>query len=253
MKKIAQWPLICLFAVCFYSCMPGRPWQPQNGRFFADNEEEIFVFNSLAESISVIDPVKQVMYDDVVLTGAEPNHGICFNNSVYVVNSRDNSIHVIEEDRLLLTDQFYLGNNRNPWMLVRIPLTDYAYIPNFVSGTVSCLDLVSGTVRAEIEVGTAPEGAAWINDRLFVCNTAWDYETFGFKQGTVTVIDTVTDQVLRTITVATNPQAAVVFPSLNEVHIVCTGKNSSAGADDGSVCILDAQTGDLLTNIITGG
>lgn len=229
------------------------PYIAPSSRDIPDPERELFVINGLAETISLIEPESRAMYHDVLRTGQWPNHLLYYEGKLYLVNSGDNNIVVYDENSFEERGEIYLGAGSNPWMIIRAGSGSTGYVPNFVAGEVAVVDLVGLKVLGRIPVGTGPEGGAYQNGKVYVCNTAWDYQLFDFREGTVSVIDTGSNEVTATISVGKNPQAAIPFPDLNEVHIVCTGKNGGDDADDGAVYIVDSDTDEVKEIIKVGG
>jgi YVTN family beta-propeller protein len=242
---------LCIIAVLFTSCMRD-PYIPPSTRNIPDAERELYVINGLAETISVIDTESREIYDDVLTTGMWPNHLLFFNEQLFLVNSGDNEIVVYDETSFEEVGSVYLGSGSNPWMIIHEEGTNKGYVPNFAAGDVSVVDLKKLTELKRIDVGKGPEGGAYLDGKVYVCNTAWDYQTFDFGEGTVSVIDTDKGKVIETITVGENPQSAISFPDLDEVHIVCTGKNGGDDSDDGEIYIIDT-TDDSVEDVLSIG
>ena len=222
-----------------------------------DFKREMFVINGLAETLSIINPEAvreqsgEYIYNDVLTVGKWPNHILHYDDKLYVTSSGENNITVYDESTFTWEGGIDLGTNSNPWMVVPKPGTATGYVTNFVAGDVAVVDLDSYEVRKRIEVGRGPEGAVYLDGRLYVCNTNWDYDLFGFRRGSVTVIDTNTDTVEKTIDIedagyaegeGCNPQSAVAFGApIHEVHVICTGNNGGEDSDDGEIVVIDAD------------
>lgn len=243
--------LISLFLLTLTACI--RPPAEAALRDVPDNEREVFVVNELAETITVINPATLTAYQNVIATRAWPKDIILYGETLYVVNSGANSISRYNEDTFESEGDIYIGKSTNPWTMVIKPGSDVAYVPCFVAGTVAIVNLVNGTVVKTVDVGTGPEGAAYVNGKLYVCNTAWDTGIMGFREGTVSVIDGATDTIATTITVGTNPQSAYAFPAQGELHVVCSGVNGGPDADDGRVFVIDVSNDTVTTNFFVGG
>ncbi len=217
----------------FAGCIKPMPFSPEGRKNIPDYKDEVFIINGLAETISIIDAETLKIYNDVIETGQWPNWIEFHNNYMYVVNSGDNNITMYDEDSLNLETTIYLGENSNPWM-IKFTGTK-GYIPEFVKSDVAVLQ--DDEILKRINVGRAPEGCAVINNTLFVANSAWDYDTYDFLQGTVSVLNET--GVIKTINVDKNPQAVIPFPSLNEIHVICSGK---FGENQGKINIIDTAT-----------
>lgn len=218
-----------------------------------DGQRELFVINGLAETVSVIDPETRDVYHDVLTTGMWPNHMIYYDGRLYVVNAGDNEIVVYDENTFEEDGKIYLGAGSNPWMIIRAAGTAKGYVTNFAAGEVAVVNLDTYTVITRIPVGDGPEGSAYKNGKVYVCNTSWDYQLFDYNPGTVSVIDTGTDMVIKTITVGKNPQSVFACPDIDEVHVICTGKNGGADSDDGEIYIIDTTANSLDDQVIAIG
>ncbi len=229
------------------------PAEPPSSREMSDLSRELYVINGLAETISIIDPETREIYPDVFQTGMWPNHMVFHRDTLYIVNSGDNAISLVDETGFEPLGEIYIGSRSNPWMIIIKPGTDKAYVPNFAAAEVAVVDLYEQTVLSRIPVGNGPEGGAYADCKVYVCNTAWDYQRFDFDEGTVSVIDTETDTVTTEITVGKNPQSAIAFPEMDEIHIICTGKNGGPGSDDGEIYIVDTSTDTVKKTLFIGG
>jgi len=97
------------------------------------------------------------------------------------------------------------------------------------SGTVSRIDITTGRVTNNIEVGLHPTSLAWdeAHHRLFVSNSNSD---------TISVIDTAQNKVVETISVqpferkvaGVAPEAVVVSPDGRRLYVACGGINAVA-------------------------
>jgi YVTN family beta-propeller protein len=116
------------------------------------------------------------------------------------------------------------------------------------TGTVSQIDLHSGTVTAEIPVGLHPTSLAWdeTRNRLYVANSNTD---------TISVIDTTTNRVVETISVqpfekraaGVAPEALVLSPDGTRLYAACAGINAVA------VIAVGATGGNKIEGLIPTG
>ncbi|MFA6506311.1 MAG: YncE family protein [Treponemataceae bacterium] len=244
----------CIFATLiassFSSCE--MPSAVTSARSVPALPRAVYIVNSLAETVSVLDPATKTLYSDVILTGKYPNAVVPWDGNLYVVNSGDNNVQVYREADYSLLKTIALGSNRNPWTIIIDSDRNKGYVPNFMKGTVSVIDLGTYAVIKEITVGAGPEGGCYLNGRVYVGNTAYSSGTGKFAEGKISVIDTTTDAVVATVSVeaagwtsaenGANPQSLIALPSLNQVHVVCTGVNGGTGSDDGEVVVLDVSS-----------
>ncbi len=245
--------LMFLTANILQSCIKPEPFEPVGREGLADSKDEVFIINGLAETISVINCEDLTIKNDVMETGMWPNHIMFKDNYGYLVNSGDNNIQVFSEDSLQNLHTIDLGVNSNPWMIVFKPYSDTGYVPNFIAGDVAVVDAFKQKVITRINVGTGPEGCAILGNKLYVANTSWNYEIYEFLQGTVSVININTHQLIKTINTDKNPQSIITFPSLNEIHVICTGINGGPDSNDGKINIIDTGTDEIVKTISIGG
>jgi len=242
--------LLLLFSV---SCIKPVQFNPGGRPVSDDKKNEVYIVNSLAETISVIDTSALKIKNDILETGLWPNYISVRNNTGYIVNSGDNSIQIFDEDTLTTVRNINLGANSNPWSLSFYGLTDTGFIPNFVAGNIAVVNLNTGAVLKRISVGTGPEGAVVCNGKLYVANTSWNYETYSYGQGTVAVIDLNSYKVVKIINTDKNPQCIIGFDSINEIHVICTGNNGGADSDDGKIDIIDTSNDTIKQVLDIGG
>ena len=93
-----------------------------------------------------------------------------------------------------------------------------AYVSNLYANTVSIINLNNNTVAGTIPVGLNPEGIAVSNDRAFVANSG-----FGFDS-TLTVIDIASDTVVDTLQLGCDNPRMVYTDGVGDVWAFCNGK-----------------------------
>lgn len=180
----------------------------------------VYVLNSAATSISVINLETGEVFNDVATVGTWPNQLVYHKGNLYCVNSGSNNIMVFNTDTWAV-DAIDLGAGNNPMNLVFYD-DNTVYVACSISNKVLKVDLVSKTVTQSIDVGVGATGIAFTNGNIYVANTAFDGSTYTYGQGTVSVINGSSGAVIATINVPTNPQAVGIAPDGN-VHVVSTG------------------------------
>jgi YVTN family beta-propeller protein/autotransporter-associated beta strand protein len=112
------------------------------------------------------------------------------------------------------------------------------YVTCLNAGTVSVIDLATGTTGTPIVVGTQPFGLAILPNgrKVYVANLGG---------GGVSVIDTATNMVVTTITVGTNPAGVAVSPDGSRVYVANNGSNT--------VSVIDPATDTVIGPPITVG
>ena len=140
---------------------------------------------------------------------------------MYVANSGNATVGVIDATTNVLTDSIPVGNN--PVALAELPGGNKVYCANQGSNSVSVISTADKLVLTTIPVGNMPSFAV-ANDTgafVFVANSG---------SNTVSVIDTATDTVTTTLTVGAAPNFLFFDKSLKRVYVTNSG--------DGTVSII---------------
>gem|GEM_PF-2329602 len=186
-------------------------------------------------------------------TGAVPNQIQVVGDTAYIVNSVSNTLQIVDLKTLRdARPPIYLGDGANP-MQAALPGDGNAYVALLMTNEVAVVNLSSGVVENRIKVGVAPTGAIAARGKVYVTNTAFQYDpatqmvTYG--QGTVSVIDPATAQVVKTLQVGTNPQYVTIDPQ-GRVHVSCTG---DYGSHPGEVDVIDPRIDEVVGRVPVGG
>ena len=237
--------ILIVLTIILISCRIEPPDLPEENRLYVpDLKREIFVLNSLGESLSVINPeyagenlpsgeLPPFEYTDngltfsteikdlyngetgngIVAVGQWPNQIIGIGNSLYIVESGGNTISVRDESTFRITGTIDLPSGCNPYYLYPDPdNTGTAYVSGFLNNTLYVLNLADNTITAEISLNTdsgtvpgrGPEGIACADGYIFVACTNWNTDLYGYKQGAVIVIDSETNEVVSRINIETD-------------------------------------------------
>ncbi|MFQ6617064.1 MAG: FlgD immunoglobulin-like domain containing protein [Fidelibacterota bacterium] len=207
-----------------------------------------FVVNNLAESLTKIDLLNNIVYSDEITLGLVPNKITLRGNSAYVVNSISANIYVIDLEKFEIAETIDVGEGENPWDIA-ILNDDSAYVSNFQTSSVSLVSLSENKVLKKIDVGLSPEGLLIHGNKLFVCNTGFNPETFEFDAGTVSIIDVGTNMITSSLPAGINPQYMAV-DGQGLIHIVSTGNYADK---EGVIYILDPDEEVVLDSIPIGG
>lgn len=274
---------IIMLALLALGCVPEPAVKTARGDV-PDASREIFVLNSLAESVTLIHPDQVALgaadsdcvYNDVILTGSSPNH-ISFSGGVLrVINSLDNTLSFLAENTLEELGSVHLERGSNPWQLIVDSAGTTGYIPCYVSGSVLRIDLSSASEGTNLipdpqtiaEGLSLPEGGGFGRNSsgkelLFVTNSNNNANAIG--RGTLTVIDTAAGSAVSVdleepgfdpeTDRGCNPQAVIVFEDLGEAHVVCSGDHPGSGNDtnDGTVVVVSMDSLEVTARIAVGG
>jgi YVTN family beta-propeller protein len=199
--------------------------------------------------------------------------------TVYVANSNDDTVSVIDEATGAVTATTPVGSA--PFWVAADPASRTVYVTNNNDGTVSAISAVTSRVLGTIRVGTDPFGVA-VNPAagtVYVANSYDDTvsviyaptravidtipvgsDPYGvavdpvtgtvyvtnFSADTVSVIDPATDTVTATIPVGSGPIGVAVDPAAGTVYVV------NLGDDQGTVSVIDAATNAVTKTIAVG-
>jgi YVTN family beta-propeller protein len=144
-------------------------------------------------------------------------------------------------------DEISLAPEQNPWSVALAGTR--AYVSNWVTSSVSVVDLVLGSPIGAIPVGVSPEGLLLDGNRLFVAISGYRRATFDWGPGSVEVIDLAAGAVTDTIPTPLNPQS-LARDSAGRIHVLCTG---NYGAVTGKVAVIDPVTLEVESEIPLGG
>ncbi|MDE1844113.1 MAG: HYR domain-containing protein [Thaumarchaeota archaeon] len=186
----------------------------------------IYSVNPISNTVTVIDSSTYAIVDSPIPVGALP-YGIAYDsvdNKVYVTNSGDGSISVINPSTNIATTP--INGLNSPTGIVFDSTNNMIYVANTGSGSVSVIDPHTDTISGTgIHVGGVPYGLAFdkTHNRIYVADS-----------GGVAVIDASTNNIVANISVGTNPQN-LVFDSTNGCIYV-------ANSDSNSVSVINTST-----------
>ena len=232
MRKLTVLFTVVLTVVILGGCFE-PPYEPPTG---ADANVAVYVLNSSATSLSVIDLEEDSVYNDVATVGVWPNQIVYRNEKLYCVNSGSNNITIYDVATWDSETPIALGEGHNPMKLAFYD-DNTAYVSCSVSGKVLKLDMVNKTVDLEMPAGTGCTGIAIANDKVYAANTGYVYGS-PYLQGTVNVYDATNGDSITVIDVATNPQDIAIAGD-GKLHVVATG---DYGSTPGAVTVIDPAT-----------
>lgn len=205
---------------------------------------EIFVLNSVSRTLSRIDTVTGEANNSFAQLGLTPNLMDLDEDHIYIACSGDNAIQVVSRHSGAHIRYIPIAPSCNPWDVLKVD--DNLYVTGLFTDTLYKVSLQSNSVVGSLEVGTAPEGMAHSDGRLFVCNTG-GYAN-NYSNSSLSVIDLASFAVTDTIPVWTNPQYASARDGF--IHVSCTGNWSDA---HGKVDVINAQTLEHEARLDIGG
>jgi YVTN family beta-propeller protein len=197
----------------------------------------IYVANSGSNTVSVIDPVTNEVIKNLIV-GENPSFIESINKPsvatrqdtdkyVYVANTGNNTVSVINADRNEVIKNITVGNS--PMFITRFD--DIIYVANNDDDIISVIDPESNEVIKNITVGEWPSAIDSSGDFIYVANSG---------SNTVSVIDPVTNEVIKTIPVGNRPSYLKDFEG-DTIYI--------ANQDSNSLSVINAFKNDVVAGI----
>jgi len=216
-------------------------------------DRTLYIVNGLAETLSEVNLETGAVANNTALLGLAPNQIFIDNvyrrdTIAYVTNSTSSDVQMVNLNTHATVKTIPLGADRNPYSLAFID-DSLAAVTNLLSGTITEINTRAGTAGSEYAVGLSPEGVICHDGLLYVCLTAFDFNTFTYGQGQVAVVDPALDSVVARIDVGTNPQSALVDYE-GDLLVLCTGDFFSSF---GQIYVVDPTTNTVIDSVATGG
>ena len=229
-----------------------------------------YVINNLGQTLSKVNLTTNQVVNDIEALGEAPNQVVIQGDHAYVVNSLDHNIQIIDLTTENTTGYVIIGEPRNSFHMAFVD-SQYAYVTNLMSNSISKVDVINKMVVGEFGVGLAPEGLMVVGDKLYVCCTGFqfyayrsvtgrdwvfdathranDIKAYSYITGKVYVFDLQTEEVVDSISVGMNPQYLDLDPG-GELNVMCTG---DYGSVFGQIYRIDTNTDTVIDSISTGG
>ncbi len=231
-----------------------------------------YVVNSYPgdETLSKINLTTGEVTNHIDTLGDSPNQIVIQGDFAYVINSLDHDIQIIDLETETTVDWIDIWGPHNPFHMAFVD-TQYAYVTNLKTNSISKVDVISREVMGEYGVGRGPEGLLVVGNKLYVCccgfewpkyksitgqdwvfdptHRANDVRAYRYLTGMVYVFDCDSEVVVDSISVGLNPQYIDLDPE-GEVNVMCTGNYWSVM---GQIYRIDPTTNTVIDSIATGG
>ena len=102
-------------------------------------QNDAYVINGLAETLSKIDLETGQVVNHVVTLGSVPNQVICHDEFLFVVNSFSPSLMIIDPGNNSILAEIPMPINSNPWNVA--VFDNHAYITGLATSTVYVVDI----------------------------------------------------------------------------------------------------------------
>ncbi len=259
MKRPARLLTACLTLVLLASCgndkKPGStcPLIGDRGPALTPGVVYLLTANSLGETWTAA-PITGSAVPAVLaqhgLTGQAPNDLDVVGARLYIVNSVDNNVSVVNLTTGETVGCIDLGTGVSPWEFAPDPAdADRGWVSSFVSGEVMELDLAAMKVVRRRTVGAGAEGLAVTADRVWVTLTGYDGAEGKFKDGTVVALDKASLTETARLPVPPNPQVAFVGAD-GRMQVICTGNFDDVA---GRVVRIETDASAVRDTLVLGG
>ncbi|MGB2980806.1 MAG: hypothetical protein WBC77_06140, partial [Candidatus Zixiibacteriota bacterium] len=139
-----------LFSISLYAILFTASFSPT-----ARADRFAYVINNLGKTLSKINLTTNQVVNDIEALGEAPNQVVIQGDNAYVVNSLDHNIQIIDLTTENTTGYIIIGEPRNPFHMAFVD-SQYAYVTNLMTNTISKVDVINKMVVGEYGVGLTP-------------------------------------------------------------------------------------------------
>lgn len=204
--------------------------------------KSLYVVNTLGENLSFINLENQTVNSNAATLGLYTNEIKIRGSKGYIINSGLNEIQVINLQSFSTLTRISTGTGTNPYNMDFVN-DSLAVVSLLFTNKVAIINVNSGSVVQNINVGYGPEGVKYYNGKIYVTNT--NFNGVGYDPGSISVIDAASLTVINTIDVGVNPQSIDVDTNGNLI-VACTGDYASVLSQ---VDVIDLSADTVLNSI----
>jgi hypothetical protein len=229
-KKI----LLLLLALCLLdSCDTGDSDLNNDSsdfRYDAGDTLIVTLNSGQSETLSLINISNSDLLQYAVGTGRVPNDMLFLRDTLYLLNSSQQSISIYSlTPEPVHLREIALGNqdvNLNPWNLA----TDgtWLWVSCFLQDLLLRVHPATGQQQA-YATGRGPEGVLCHDGLVIVTNTNYNFTDYSWGVGSITIRDGATGDSVATVEVDLNPQRLLLTPDGN-LGVMCTGDYTNSGS-----------------------
>ena len=232
------------------------PGSNVQGPALASGQPHLLIVNGLGEEwmAARIDSAGLVALPKRGLTGESPNDMDVSGDLLYIVNSGDNTISIIDLKTGKVIDCISLGSGANPWEFFLDPSdSTRAWVTTFVAGDLLELDLKARSILRRKHVGPAMEGLFVTESEVAVTLTGFLGTEGTFENGTVVTFQKNSLEETHRHSVPPNPQ--FIFKGADgRFHVVCTGNyDVSPTGVPGQIVRIEPDWSAVLDTLVVGG
>jgi len=204
-----------------------------------DVDDTVYVANSGASTVSVIDGRAGVLADDSTIPVGQDPQGVAVDqtdDTVYVTNDDDSTVTVIN-GRTGTPSGSPINVGREPRAVAVNDIDDTVYVANFYGSTVSVINGRNRVASAPIPVGQSPDGIAvdQNDDTVYVASNSPQHDLW--------IIDGSSAMVDDTVTVGDGPYGVAVSQTDDTVFVANIG---------GGVSVVNGRTASLVGTVPVG-
>ncbi|MDQ1253154.1 MAG: hypothetical protein QG646_2302 [Euryarchaeota archaeon] len=205
-------------------------------------DETLYVSSFVTEKVYAINPINNTIFE--IEVGSKP-FGVAITPDgkwVYVANSGNNTVSVIDTATNNVIDTVSVGTK--PYGVAVSPDGAKVYVTNQGSDNISVIDTVTNNVTATVKVVKYPSGIAVTPDgtKVYVANHCK-------YVGTVSVINTTKNTVTENIIVDENPCGVSVTHDGKWVYVTTAGSENYSG----SVSVINTTTNTVIPSRVFVG
>ncbi|MBD3168159.1 MAG: T9SS type A sorting domain-containing protein [candidate division Zixibacteria bacterium] len=208
----------------------------------------LYVVNSLAETISRVNLDNGNVQNHIATVGSAPNDIKIHDYRAYILNSISDNIHIFNIESQTVEGTIEFHRSGNPWEMLFAD-NGYAYVTNFVNGQLYEVDVNSGNIVRDFQVGATLEGIYIAAGKLFVTDVNYNPGNYTYGDGILYYSDLNDLSDWGQLAIGTNPQKIIMGPDGN-LHIVCTGNYVDIM---GSIYVVNPETVQEVTHFNIGG
>jgi Dockerin type I domain len=191
--------------------------------------ENLYVVNTLGESLSKIDMTTGVVTNNILSLGSDigsaPNQIVLRDTIGYVVCSGTDEIQIVRFPSQASDGFIATGAGSNPFWL-SVYDSSLGIVSLMTENKIGFIDLNTRTLVRKDSIGLSPAGIEIVGHMACVAISAFDFGTFTYGQGQLAVFDIKGDSMKGWVNVGVNPQ--YVIGRGRYAYVICTGDYFSA-------------------------
>jgi len=189
--------------------------------------DRVYLFNGIGDVGTLSKIQSGVINNDFMSVGMWPNDMKHFDSKLYIVNSGNNNVQVIDEPTLANLGAIEVSANSNPMNIAFA--NEKIYVTNSYGTGIDVVDQVNQNIITTITLTDAQGGSDAIisvGDFIYANknNYYWDAgsSSMAYEMEAIVKIDPITDTIVAELEVGVNISKMLV-DNQNELHILCTG------------------------------